>query len=472
MAISRSRASSRTAPKPAPKATVVAKPSTGISTKPNTNSIGVSVPTKPRSSGSSSPKPAPITNSTPNMSTINGPAVGKGVSYSTPAPAKVTYPKSNSSTNMSTVNGSAVGSGVSYNAPKESLWQKVTKPYTGSKRTSSANIIDKNGDSSFYSQFGGGSDGGGESSQPSRYADFQTTSYKGTPGLEQSSFSTTASRGSTPASTGGNAQGYADRESQRQMIAQAEAQKQANITNIQGQLSALQSQYEETKANEGLMPSSLDEFGNPVPKESDALAKQLQALEKAQEEAMQDSPEVLAAKQEEDRLIAEEANIKAGLSGSVAEVKDQPIPFGFITGQQSALENRANAKLEGIAASKVPLQLRLAQLQQKKQAALDLVRSQIASKRDDRDYLRQSEKEKRQRGYQLTDQATKNAREDQLMRTEQANIDKKFEEDKRRFGLEYALRVRQTSIDQMNANTAKYKAENSSSSNDLPSWLQ
>lgn len=466
MAISRSKASSKTSSKTTSKTSSKSSGSSiGISTKPNTNSIGISVPTK--SSGMTF-------------------KVGQGLNSAQTVKAnqvisKAAQPigsvKTPISQNLSTV-GSNISSGVKNTVNNVANTAKNTISNVGNKissvtRSSGGGSNKSSNLAGSYSALQDFAGGGGDTSYvgstsgesysdtPSDpYEGYSATTYGGSPGIEKISYSSTAPKGSTPTSTVSNPQAYQDREAQRQMIAQAEAEKQASITNLQGQLSALTTQFQETKANEDRFPVSLDEFGNPVAKESDNIAKQLQALENSLQEASQDSPEVLAAKQEEDRLIAEEANIKAGLSGSVAEVKDQPIPFGFITGQQSALENRANAKLEGIAASRIPLQMRLANLQQKKQAALDLVRSKIATTKDERDYLRQSEKEKRQRGYQLTDQATERAREDQKIKMEQDNINKKFEEDKRRFGLEYAQKARQINIDQMNANTNKYKAEN------------
>ncbi len=172
----------------------------------------------------------------------------------------------------------------------------------------------------------------------------------------------------------------------QKLITDNNNQRQANAAALAAQITALQNKNK--IAGQDAVASDITTDDNTYAPDRQVgdiqLQSQLDALLAQQAQGEQDSPEVLAAKQQEDALTAQEANIKAGLQGSIAEVKDQPIPFGFITGQASALENRANAKLGNISAARIPLQQKLANAQARKQAAIDVTKTQINNLNDKR----------------------------------------------------------------------------------------
>jgi hypothetical protein len=132
-------------------------------------------------------------------------------------------------------------------------------------------------------------------------------------------------------------------------------------------------------------------------------------LQKEIERLSKPTPEVLAAQEEENRLIAAEQGVNAELNQKVVDVEGEPIPQGFQTGWGNTFNKQANAKLGTIAAQKVPLQLKLANLQAQRAAAMDVVKSkQIvigskASKSSDRAYDYQMDEKKRKQ--QLEDKA-------------------------------------------------------------------
>ena len=76
-------------------------------------------------------------------------------------------------------------------------------------------------------------------------------------------------------------------------------------------------------------------------------------------------------------ISARQAAIEAAAGTGKVTVADQPIEMGFITGQQAAIERRAQAALASEAAKAVPLQTRLAQEQMRRQAERDRATAEL-----------------------------------------------------------------------------------------------
>ncbi len=117
-------------------------------------------------------------------------------------------------------------------------------------------------------------------------------------------------------------------------------------------------------------------------------------------------------------------------------INDKAIPMEFITGQQSSLEKRANVMAE-------PLEKKLARLQAQRTAALEA--SKFTLDRADK-----------------KDAAAAKAKETEFSQgietKKLAQIDQKFEEDKRQFGLTYAQNNRKIAIDEAKAASDKAAA--------------
>lgn len=108
--------------------------------------------------------------------------------------------------------------------------------------------------------------------------------------------------------------------------------------------------------------------------EAKTLENQYQAMLREVERLSKPSEEYLRALEEETLLSEEENSVKTGLSSSLNEVNNQPIPQGFLTGQGARLQNLANTSLDRIAGQKVTLQQRLANEQQRRAAAMDVAK--------------------------------------------------------------------------------------------------
>ncbi len=402
--------------------------------KASSNKIGISVP-----------KPKAVLPVKPQMS-----VAPKQMSVAPNTSIPKVGASSTGNPSISTVNGPAISTVSASSIPRKS---------SGGNRDNRSQLAGVGGLGIMEKLFGGktaSTADNGVSQRPEFQPAVSDTTFAGRPAVEKTSYLATAPKGATNFNT--DSSGYAQRAATQQMIADADAKKQANVTALQGQIAALQAEMEQQNRN----PVTDDLYSpdeEPVIKDYN---QDLARLQRQLLEAEQDSPDVLEAKKREQELLSEEANIKAGLTQSIANVKEQPIPQGFLTGQSVALERQANAGLERIAAQRIPIQQQLANLQSRKQAALDLVKSQIGMKKDSRDRATDIYGKNYDRKNELQDTVIKQqeaARKDQV---EQANLERKFQEDLRRFGLEYALKQKQLAVSQMNADTGRMNASKKS----------
>lgn len=218
------------------------------------------------------------------------------------------------------------------------------------------------------------------------------------------------------------------------------AERQRQVTALQGQLAALQQQK---AAQDAMAPGFVDPLDKQLTDAEDNYLQQEEALQREIERMSQPSAEELAAQAQEDELTAKEAAIKAGVQRSTAEISSQPIPYGFVTGQSAAVERRANADLGTIAAQKIPITQRLANEQARRAAALDVVKttSARAASRTDR---------ATDRRYDYQSETRKNKREDEKTTYDRAQAEKKYNEDVRQFGVTEA-RLRQNANSSSNS---------------------
>lgn len=139
----------------------------------------------------------------------------------------------------------------------------------------------------------------------------------------------------------------------------------------------------------------------------DQVSKDVTLKDNEREQALKD----LMAKQaqnnqkspEEEQAQAEIDNLQGSLGISTAELANQPIPIGFITGQQSALEKR-------VSALQAPISAKLARLQSQRQsqqaAALDVAKLNYEAAKEAASNARTEKSNLTTRQYNLQDKAT------------------------------------------------------------------
>lgn len=144
-----------------------------------------------------------------------------------------------------------------------------------------------------------------------------------------------------------------------------------------------------------------------------------------------------------DALTAQQAGINASRDLGIQAVGEQPIAMSFIAGQGKAIEDRAAVKTGALGAQAVPLTQQLARLQQQRQSALDIDKFQLERQDVARSAEAKLAEQKRQESViTAKDQAVLDQNAAKL-KTETDLANKKFEEDKRQFGAEYALKQKE-----------------------------
>lgn len=170
----------------------------------------------------------------------------------------------------------------------------------------------------------------------------------------------------------------------------------------------------------------------PTPQISPEIASAVALAEEAFRKSSRISPDELSTQEDIDKLV--ESTQKAYL-----DIRDKPIPLEFITGQLASVERRALALAE-------PLERKMARLQAARQSAVE--GSKFALERADkaleaeRTRVRETivDAESRRR-FDIEQAGEAEERKTQREQFEQSlALDKaRFEEDKRQFGLNYAL---------------------------------
>lgn len=198
---------------------------------------------------------------------------------------------------------------------------------------------------------------------------------------------------------------------------QEDAQTQAQVQQIQSQLAQkkvelatlMQQQTPETTTGEPAQPYNPEGQANIA-----TLTAQIKSMEDEINRALEGSPEYQAATNALNAKIAEEAAINSRLTQGKTDVAEQPVAYSFISGQQAALQNRANADLQTNAAQQVPLAQRLAVEQAKKSAALDVAKNKYAILSDERGRASDIYRTNFERANAVADRATEQAYKLQL----------------------------------------------------------
>ena len=172
-----------------------------------------------------------------------------------------------------------------------------------------------------------------------------------------------------------------------------------------------------------------------VPQVSDESQKAVTLAEKAVQQSSQISPEELSTQADLDKLI--ESTKKAFVG-----TEDKAIPLEFITGQLSSIERRANVLAE-------PLEKKLSRMQAQRTSSLEA--SKFALDRADKAVTRETDAAKFtiERGDKQFEQdfaLKKSELAQQNADREYAISEEKFDEDRRQFGLEHALKSRETAL--------------------------
>jgi len=129
--------------------------------------------------------------------------------------------------------------------------------------------------------------------------------------------------------------------------------------------------------------TSEDEFNKKAEQYFLERDKQLKALEEAYYKDAMPSEEENAAQKAIDEIIAQQSNINSSKELGINEIKKQPIAMGFLAGQSSAVERDAATKIGALNSQSEPLKAKLAALQAKRTAALNVDKDRIASARED-----------------------------------------------------------------------------------------
>lgn len=144
-----------------------------------------------------------------------------------------------------------------------------------------------------------------------------------------------------------------------------------------------------------------------------------------------------------DALTAQQSGINASRDLGIQAVGEQPIATSFISGQQKAITDRAAVQSGSLGAQAVPLQQQLARAQAQRQAALDASKTAL-------DYGFKREEMNTKNSQYASDLAFKQQTLAQTGENNQADnalAQKKFENDKKEFGLTYALDQQKLSVE-------------------------
>uniref|UniRef100_A0A6H1ZM06 Uncharacterized protein n=1 Tax=viral metagenome TaxID=1070528 RepID=A0A6H1ZM06_9ZZZZ len=166
----------------------------------------------------------------------------------------------------------------------------------------------------------------------------------------------------------------------------------------------------------------------------------------AYEQSQKISPEALSTQEDIDKLLEQAGKIDQSRRLGLQATSEQPIAMEFITGQQRAIENRALNEIYGVAARTEPLERKLGRLQTARTSsleaskfALDRADKAVALERSTAETARTEAESARRFG--VTTGLTTSQQAQQKL-----EADRKFAEDKRQFGLEYANKQRKVVI--------------------------
>ena len=167
------------------------------------------------------------------------------------------------------------------------------------------------------------------------------------------------------------------------------------------------------------------------------------SLEQSVLSAMQPSADTTDLQNQQIALENKMKMLGLGQQGQNNALEDQPIAMPFITGQKAALEKSYALERGVTEAQQQTLQQKLALAQSKQQSALDMSKFQLA--RADK----KTEMEQGAKG-----DAAKLAEQQRQFNAEMALAEKKYAEDVKQFGQEYALKQYEASTNRIKVNAA------------------
>jgi len=179
------------------------------------------------------------------------------------------------------------------------------------------------------------------------------------------------------------------------MPGQKEDIQKQQLSEAQSKLVAIQKQLDEQKQAATEAVATTPEEQDDIDTELERIDRQERALEREYERLLKQSNEETQTQSQIDALSSQEAAIEAGAREGITNVEGQPIAQGFITGQSAGIQKMANARLESVAAQKIPLNLRLARAQAQRQAALDVAKNRLSSIGDKRKLFEDRRKERK-----------------------------------------------------------------------------
>ena len=197
-------------------------------------------------------------------------------------------------------------------------------------------------------------------------------------------------------------------------------------------------------------------FASLPPQVSPEALKALDLAKSAYENSQKISPEELSTQEDIDKLVEEAGKIEQSRRLGVQTTAEQPIAMEFITGQQRSIENRALNQIYGVVAKSEPLERKLARLQSARTSSLEA--SKFALERADKTVAMEREEAESARRFGITTGLTEKSQSQQKI-----EADRKFEEDKRQFGLDYAIKQREIDIKESESaktgDRSSYRAE-------------
>ena len=189
-------------------------------------------------------------------------------------------------------------------------------------------------------------------------------------------------------------------DSQR-ILQEGQALREANDAGYQNDLAAQEAAAAAlpVEQEEDYTTQGADNETDRKESEGQKIQKQIDAIRKAMAKNMELTSEDQAAQSTLDGFDAKEAAINAQVREEQAQAGSQPVAQGFVSGWQKGLAEKGNSALETIAAQKIPLVQRIAQAQQRRQAAEESSRFSLNNLVDQSDRFEKKRERKQDISY-------------------------------------------------------------------------
>jgi len=126
--------------------------------------------------------------------------------------------------------------------------------------------------------------------------------------------------------------------------------------------------------------------------------------------------EITKIQEQDNALVSQIAAVESQLQGEITDIREQPIPAGFLVGQAAATARRFESRIGTLSSQRVPLQQRLATAQARRASALDVIGARLENLRGERGRVRDLADEQRERQQDLEDEKRKAEREAEAAR--------------------------------------------------------